>query len=68
MIKTIYRPEIDGIRAVAILAVIFFHFNIYPFSGGYLGVDVFLVISGYLITSFIIPKLNNNFNFSEFFF
>ena len=68
MTKTIYRPEIDGIRAVAILAVIFFHYNIYPFSGGYLGVDVFLVISGYLITSFIIPKLSNNFNFSEFFF
>lgn len=68
MIKKIYRPEIDGIRAIAILAVIFFHFDIYPFSGGYLGVDVFLVISGYLITSFIIPKLNNNFNFSEFFF
>lgn len=68
MNNTFYRADIDGLRAIAILGVVFFHFNIYPFEGGYLGVDVFLVISGYLITSFILPKLkNNNFNFFEFF-
>jgi len=63
-----YRADIDGLRAIAILGVVFFHLNIYPFQGGYLGVDVFLVISGYLITSFILPKLKkNDFNFFEFF-
>ena len=68
MNNTFYRADIDGLRAIAILGVVFFHFNIYPFEGGYLGVDVFLVISGYLIASFIFPKLkNNNFNFFEFF-
>lgn len=68
MNNTFYRADIDGLRAIAILGVVFFHFNIYPFKGGYLGVDVFLVISGYLIASFILPKLkNNDFNFFEFF-
>ena len=45
-----YRPEIDGLRAVAIIAVILFHTQKPLFSGGYVGVDVFFVISGYLIT------------------
>lgn len=68
MNNTFYRADIDGLRAIAILGVVFFHFNIYPFEGGYLGVDVFLVISGYLIASFILPKLkSNNFSFFEFF-
>jgi peptidoglycan/LPS O-acetylase OafA/YrhL len=68
MSNNFYRADIDGLRAIAILGVVFFHFNIYPFYGGYLGVDVFLVISGYLIASFILPKLkNNSFNFFEFF-
>ena len=68
MNNTFYRADIDGLRAIAILGVVFFHFDIYPFEGGYLGVDVFLVISGYLIASFILPKLkNNSFNFFEFF-
>jgi len=68
MNNNFYRADIDGLRAIAILGVVFFHFNIYPFEGGYLGVDVFLVISGYLIASFILPKLkNNDFNFFEFF-
>jgi peptidoglycan/LPS O-acetylase OafA/YrhL len=44
-----YRPEIDGLRAVAVLPVIFFHTGLSYFSGGYIGVDVFFVISGYLI-------------------
>ena len=48
-----YRPDIDGLRAISILGVILFHFKFDFFSGGYLGVDVFIVISGFLITSFI---------------
>jgi peptidoglycan/LPS O-acetylase OafA/YrhL len=48
-----YRPEIDGLRAVAILPVVFYHAGFSGFSGGFLGVDVFFVISGYLITRLI---------------
>jgi peptidoglycan/LPS O-acetylase OafA/YrhL len=48
-----YRPDIDGLRAVAILPVLFFHLDIGLFSGGYVGVDVFFVISGYLIAGLI---------------
>ena len=49
-----YRREIDGLRAVAVLPVILFHAGLSVFSGGYVGVDVFFVISGYLITSILI--------------
>jgi peptidoglycan/LPS O-acetylase OafA/YrhL len=52
-----YRREIDGLRAVAVLPVIFFHAGFSVFSGGYIGVDVFFVISGYLITSILISEL-----------
>lgn len=58
-----YRPEIDGLRAVAVIPVIFFHAGFELFSGGYTGVDVFFVISGYLITSIIYSELKEN-NFS----
>jgi peptidoglycan/LPS O-acetylase OafA/YrhL len=49
-----YRPEVDGLRALAVLPVIFYHAGWSAFAGGYIGVDVFFVISGYLITSIII--------------
>src|ERR1700690_1640793 len=48
-----YRPDIDGLRAVAIIAVVAFHARLTGFSGGFIGVDVFLVISGYLIGSLV---------------
>ena len=54
-----YRREIDGLRAVAVLAVIFFHAGFNAFQGGYVGVDVFFVISGYLITTIILSDMNN---------
>tara|TARA_B100000242_G_C43043986_1_gene487199 strand:+ start:476 stop:2449 length:1974 start_codon:yes stop_codon:yes gene_type:complete len=55
-----YRPEIDGIRAFAVLAVILNHFNKELLPNGYLGVDIFFVISGYVITSSISGKSNKN--------
>ncbi|MFT2090391.1 acyltransferase family protein [Paraglaciecola sp. 2405UD69-4] len=53
-----YRPEIDGLRALAILPVLFFHAGVPGVSGGYIGVDVFFVISGYLITTLLIEDVN----------
>jgi Predicted acyltransferases len=52
-----YRSDIDGLRAVAVGAVVLFHIGIANFSGGFAGVDVFFVISGYLITSIIIEDM-----------
>ena len=52
-----YRSEIDGLRAIAVLPVIFFHAGLSYFEGGFVGVDIFFVISGYLITSIIINDL-----------
>ncbi|WP_200881828.1 acyltransferase family protein [Nitrincola sp. A-D6] len=51
-----YRPDIQGLRAIAVLAVIGFHFNPAWLPGGFIGVDVFLVISGFLITSILLQK------------
>lgn len=63
-----YRKEIDGLRAIAILPVLFFHAGFSIFSGGYIGVDVFFVISGYLITSIILAELEeDNFSLKRFY-
>ena len=52
-----YRPEIDGLRALAVIPVILFHAGFELFNGGFVGVDVFFVISGYLITTILIEDL-----------
>jgi peptidoglycan/LPS O-acetylase OafA/YrhL len=52
-----YRPEVDGLRALAILPVVLFHYRVPHFSGGFVGVDIFFVISGYLITSLIAGEM-----------
>jgi len=58
-----YRSEIDGLRAIAVFSVLLFHVDISWAQGGFVGVDVFFVISGYLITNNILNGLNSN-NFS----
>ncbi len=63
-----YRSEIDGLRAVAVVPVILFHAGLDLFSGGFVGVDVFFVISGYLITTIIINELDRgNFSLGQFY-
>ena len=71
--KLSYRPEIDGLRAIAVLSAIFYHAQISVldfeiFKGGYIGVDIFFVISGYLITSLMLKELEITKNFSFFSF
>ena len=58
-----YRSEVDGLRALAVLPVIFFHAGFPVFAGGFVGVDIFFVISGYLITTLIIKERQED-NFS----
>lgn len=65
--KIQYRPEIDGLRAISVLAVILFHMNPTVLPGGFMGVDVFFVISGYLITSIIAAEFSDGtFSFRAF--
>lgn len=52
-----YKPHLDGIRAIAVLAVVLYHARIPGFPGGFVGVDVFFVISGYLITGLLLREL-----------
>ena len=46
-----YRADVDGLRAIAVVPVMLYHARVWPFTGGYVGVDIFFVISGYLITT-----------------
>ena len=63
-----YRPDIDGMRAVAVTLVLLYHLKIETFSGGYIGVDVFFVISGFLVTSIITRSIDKSeFTFSQFY-
>ncbi|QQM95460.1 acetyltransferase [Staphylococcus pseudintermedius] len=54
-----YMPGLDGVRAVAVIAIIIYHLNPQWLSGGFLGVDTFFVISGYLITSLLLTEYHN---------
>jgi peptidoglycan/LPS O-acetylase OafA/YrhL len=63
-----HRPDIDGLRAVAVGLVLLHHFDVAPFHGGFVGVDVFFVISGYLITRLIAADLDaGSFSFIAFY-
>ena len=67
MSSLVYRRDIDGLRAVAVIAVVLFHFGVPGLTGGFVGVDVFFVISGYLITSIIWHQREaGRFSFVEF--
>lgn len=68
MSSTKYQPEIDGLRSIAVLSVILFHLNASWLPGGFTGVDIFFVISGYLITSNIFPQIESQkFSFLDFY-
>jgi peptidoglycan/LPS O-acetylase OafA/YrhL len=63
-----YRPDIDGLRAIAIIFVLCFHGGLTLFPAGFIGVDVFFVISGFLITGIIVDRLlTNTFSFTGFY-
>lgn len=67
--KAVFRPDIQGLRALAVIFVVLYHAGIDFFSGGYVGVDIFFVISGYLITSILIREMESteNINFLRFY-
>src|SRR5690348_5174636 len=68
-LRSTYRPEIDGLRAVAVISVLIFHVDPRILPGGFGGVDVFFVISGYLISGIIFRELDRGeFRFSTFYF
>ena len=64
----VYRDDIDGLRAVAVILVIFFHLELQNVPGGFIGVDVFFVISGYLITNILYREIGDtSFTFKNFY-
>ncbi|EGR1345806.1 acyltransferase, partial [Vibrio parahaemolyticus] len=63
-----YKYNIDGLRAISVLLVLFYHVKLPLFSGGFIGVDVFFVISGFLITKIIYPKIKSGtFSYYDFY-
>jgi len=63
-----YRPDIDGLRAIAVLSVLLFHGGVAALSGGYVGVDVFFVISGFVITTKLVEEIDEgNFSIANFY-
>src|SRR5262245_43500881 len=63
-----YRPDIDGLRGLAVLGVVGFHVGLPGFGNGFFGVDIFFVISGYLITTLLLHELSlrGSINFAAF--
>ena len=57
--RTRYRPDIDGLRALAVLPVVAFHAGLHAVRGGFVGVDVFFVISGFLITQQMFAEITD---------
>ena len=63
-----FRGDVEGLRALAVLAVLLFHFDFILFQGGFLGVDIFFVISGYVISKGIYAReATGRFQFSDFY-
>src|SRR5258705_3392922 len=63
-----YRRGIDGLRALAVLSVVLYHAGVRWFEGGFVGVDIFFVISGYLITKYVDQRIEDNqFSIVEFY-
>lgn len=64
----VYRPDIDGLRALAVMSVVLYHANPFLLPGGYIGVDIFFVISGYLITSILRKEIEGGrFSLAQFY-
>ena len=66
-VRQAYRRDIDGLRAFAVLAVMFYHGFPNVFQGGYIGVDVFFVISGFLISSILFHEIDGTLSFERFY-
>lgn len=67
--QTKYMPHVDGLRSIAVMSVVLYHLNVPYFGGGYVGVDVFFVISGFLISRLILSEIQSTgtFQFSRFY-